>query len=280
MPDIELAALTEPQQHILRALLDEGGLSTSQLMLYVLPDLPNWRIYRELHRLREAGLVRGTRFYPLETHKHEVCWTLCAAGAQALAQPYPHRHQPYRLPTPGQLAHRSMGLEVGAALHDLGWTTLRPTAYNPRCPKPPLTPQSAIVRRAVQQHFAATAGAGDGATRPPVRLHPDQVPAGLNDWVAWPPDTPERPIVLVLHPPGASRSFWFRSAEKRHRPGTAGPTAGRKHLYQTLTAILPVLALLPSAALVGDYGPALRKAGFWVGTGTDLPPRLAILAPA
>jgi hypothetical protein len=279
MPDRSRGVLTEPQEHILQALLTEGGLSTAQLMLYVLPDLPNWRIYRELHRLRAAGLVRGTRFYPLEGHKHEVCWTLCAAGARALAQPYPHRHQPYRLPTPAQLAYKSMTLEINAALHDLGWTVLRPTFYNRHRPKPLLTPQSEVVRRAVQHHFAATAVPPIEALVPPVRLHPEQVPAGLNDWVAWSPTAPEQPVVLVLHPPGASRGFWLRPPDRHRRSGNGGSTAGRAHLYKTIAAILPVFAILPNGALVAEIGPWLRPAGCWVGTGADLLPRLASLGP-
>jgi hypothetical protein len=266
-----LHALTEVQRSILHALLAEGGLSTAQIMLYFLPALPNWRIYRELHRLRNAGLIRSTPFYPLNGHKSEVYWTLCAAGSRVLGHDYPHQHQPYRLPTPRQIAHKTSILEVCTALQDAGWNYVRPVVYNRCRPKPALTPQSEIIRRAIQQHFDVTPATLPSAEAPPApRLHPDHVPPGLNDWVAWHPTRPDHPIILVLHPPGATRGFWVRPLSRRQRHGRAPATPARAYLYRALAPILPVLAIFPSAELVAEYNPVLNSIGLQVGTYMDL----------
>ena len=107
MFDADPSALTELQRRILQALLVEGALSTSQLILYILPDLRNWQIYRALDRLRTCGLVRSSPLYPQRGSNSELCWRACAQGAQALGQPWPHTHRPYRQPTPMQIDHKT-----------------------------------------------------------------------------------------------------------------------------------------------------------------------------
>jgi hypothetical protein len=88
---------------------------------------------------------------------------------------------------------------------------------------------------------------------------PEQVP----DWVAYVPGQPERTVVLIPHPPYATRAFW---THRRTPPGgSPRPTpehTSRVDLYARLAAVVPVLAVFATAETGHHYAALLRQAHF------------------
>ena len=136
-------------------------------------------------------------------------------GARALERVIVHQEARYRVPTLAQLAHKAVSVRLAAILRNLDWVSVRPAPYNSAHPKPVETPQRQALCQAVAFHFAHTAPGTAG------RLPPSQVPGGLNEWVAWPADQPERPIVVILHPMGGTAHFWRTPKRRAGEPRPA-----------------------------------------------------------
>lgn len=239
--------LTDTQQYLLRILFEEGGLTTGLLGSCAMRE--RRRVLRALERLREQGLITSQPVGAAGEH----CWWLTYAGARALGHAVGHGEARYRAPSSTQLAQKAEVILLLNHLQMLGWEYLRPVVYNPGHPKPDDTPQRLAIYRAVEAHFQRT----PPSTAAP-RLHPSNVPVGLNDWVAWPPGEPERALVLILHPVGGTPHFWRTRA---HRVGgRAVGSPGRTQLYADVARIVPVIGLFATRELVADYTPLLRPA--------------------
>src|SRR4051812_13783296 len=246
MPLLTLPKLTRNQRRILEVLYEEGGLTTHLIERYVVPHYSAKRTFNELNKLRTWELIRSA---PIGAPgSDEFCWVLTYDGTRALERMVVHQDARYRLPSLAQLAHKTQTVRLAVLLRNLNWACVRPYPYNAVHPNPADTPQRLALVRAVAAHFARTPPGVPG------RLHPSQVPGGLNDWVAWPADQPERPLVLILHPVGGSYHFW-RSA-KRRGAGKERKVA-RLALYAEVGRVVPVLGVFASRTLATDYAPLL-----------------------
>ena len=254
--------LNRTQRHILQTLFDEGGLNTRLIESYVVPALSRREVGRELQHLRDdLHLIRSQ---PLTADENsEYCWFLTYAGARALERLVINTEARYRAPSIAQLDHKAVTLRLVVTLRNLNWTYIRPYPYNSTHPKPDDTPQRQALYLAVAAHFGRTPAT---ATAP--RLHPSQVPGGVNDWVAWPLDRPDKAIVVVIHPVGGTYHFW-RTAKRRGAARERIP--GRIQLYADLAPILPVIGLFAGRTLVTDYRPILQAAQIRAYTPDDLP---------
>jgi hypothetical protein len=260
MNPVPLPALTKNQRRILEALYEEGGLSTALIAQYVVPNYAKNRTVNALTRLRTLKLVSSQTIGVPGSEEH--CWVLTYGGARALERVIIHQEARYQVPTLAQLAHKAVSVRLAATLRNLDWAYVRPAPYNSAHPKPAETPQQQALSRAVAFHFAHTAPGTAG------RLHPSQVPGGLNDWVAWPADQAERPIVVILHPVGGTAHFW-RTA--RRRVAGQEQTPARTQVYGPVSRIVPVVGLFGSRTLAAGYGPLLAAAGFRAYAAEDLP---------
>src|SRR4051794_34952430 len=176
---LTIPSLTPTQRQILESLFQEGGLSTNLIAQYVVPGLVRNQVVNELTRLRELQLVSSAALGAGASE--EYGWVVRYAGARALGHRVMHTDARYRPPGRAQLDQKAMTLRLQVTMENLNWEYVRPGVYNGRHPKPVETPQRAALVRAVAAHFAATVPSAGT-----VRLHPSQVPGGLNDWVAWP----------------------------------------------------------------------------------------------
>jgi hypothetical protein len=262
MTSLTVPKLNRTQRHILQTLFDEGGLNTRLIERYVVPARSRREVGKELARLRDEGhLIQSV---PLTAEENsEYCWVLTYDGARALNRVVVNTEARYRAPSLAQLEHKAVTLRLVGTLRNLNWEHVRPYPYNSTHPKPADTPQRLALVRAVEAHFARTA---PGAGVP--RLHPSQVPGGLNDWVAWPAEAPERALVVIVHPVGGTYHFW-RTAKRRGGPRAVIP--GRLQLYGTLAPILPVLGLFGGRALATAYRPLLQAGQVQAVAPEDLP---------
>lgn len=245
--------LTGIQQRLLDTLFEEGGLNTKLIERYVLPTLSRRQVGKELAQLRAQHLVASQPLGAAEGS--EYCWFITYAGARALNRAVVHTDARYRAPTTIQLAHKALTLRLGATLLNLNWQYIPPYPYNSSHPKPDDTPQRQALYRAVDTHFQRTP---PGTTAP--RLHPSQVPKGVNDWVAWPTDHPDKAIVLIVHPIGGTQHFWRAGNLKQRGRPAQEHTPARTRLYADLAQILPVIGIFANPALAADYQPLLESA--------------------
>jgi hypothetical protein len=260
---------TPSQQRLLRALYDEGGLSTALLAQYVAADLSKSRLHRALTQLQAGGLIRS------QLVQQERCWVLHYNGTRALGCTPVHGEARYRFPTISQLAAKALSLQLTMTLRGLGWTWVRPVHYNPSHPKPDATPQYQAVYRAVAYHFQQhMEGAPDAAARAAPILHPSHVPAGQHDWVAWPVARPQQTVVLIIHPIGGTRHFWTTYDQARRKRSPARTAAARMQSYQPLAQILPVIGVFATWEQARDFTPLLATAHFHACTIADLAPFL------
>ena len=252
--------LVKNQRRLLEALFEEGGLSTTLIRRYVVPHFSRSQAVNELSHLRDRGLVASA---PLSADgREEHCWVLTYGGARALGRVVVYQEARYQAPSSTQLEHKALTLRLGVSLRTLNWAYLRPYPYNTAHPKPADTPQRLALVRAVAAHFARTP---PGAGTP--RLHPSQVPEGLNDWVAWPAGAPEQAVVIIVHPVGGTVHFW---RGVKQRGGRRGRTRARTLVYGELARIVPVVGLFASRELARDYTPILQAAQIHPQTGDDL----------
>lgn len=256
---------TPNQRRILEALYEEGGLSTPLLAQYVLADLSPSQLNRELMQLQMLGLVRG------QPVQHCLCWVLSYDGTRTLGHTPIHGEARYRFATISQLAARTLTLQLTMTLRSMGWAWVRPLSYNPGHPKPDDTPQYQAVYRAVEYHFRhAPADPDDADTLSAPLLHPSHVPAGLNDWVAWPRNLPHKAVVLIVHPLGGTRKFWTTYDHARKKRNPAKAIASRVQSYQPIAQILPVIGVFATEDQVHDFTPLLEAAHFQAYTVQDL----------
>lgn len=242
--------LNDLQSHFLRYLFEEGPLNTGLIHTHLAPAESRRQVGRTLEQLRTRGLVRSE---PLGATAHsEFCWIITYAGTRALGHRVVHAEARYRVPADYRLTAKALVLTLRATLDMMSWSYLRPQVYNPGHPKPDDTPQRQALYQAVAAHFARTA-ADTGAPR----LHPSQVPAGLNDWVAWPATAPERAVVLIPHPVGGTPHFWrYRARTSTRRPRVQ--ERGRAQVYADVGQILPVYGVFATPELLHDYQPILQ----------------------
>lgn len=231
--------LKEPAIRVLTSLFEHGGLTTSLLRQYIIPDVavPN----AVLTRLYTLGLVSRMLGYNGVTR--ESCWFLRVDGARQLNKVPQRGHAIYKLPTPLQLLQKESVLHLVQYFRSMDWCYLQPQLYNSAKPKPAETPQYQALYRVIEQQFNSKAAT---PTRP--CLHPSHIPPGLNDWVAWPQQHPNRPIILILHPPGGTPEFWNRPVQRFKAPTTLGTSKARIQLYADLIDRIPVLALFHDSA--------------------------------
>jgi hypothetical protein len=264
MPPLYELPLSEEQQVILQTLFEEGGLNTRLIATYVLPGQTQRQLAKVLEALRARELIASQALGAAQGS--EYCWFLTYAGARALGRRVAHGTACYRAPSREQLAQKGLILALVATLQTLNWQYVRPQPYNAARPKPAETPQRQVLYQAVAAHFARTVPAAGVP-----RLHPTQVPAGLNDWVAWPAGQEERAVVVIVHPLGGSPRFW----RQRHPPRRGGvrqeERLGRTHLYRELARIVPVLGLFATPELLRDYTPLLAGTPIRPVTGEELP---------
>jgi hypothetical protein len=245
--------LTAVQQHLLQTLFEEGGLNTHLIAQYVLPALSRRQVGKELVLLRDQGWVRSQALGTDEGS--EYCWVITYAGAGALQRAVVHTDTRYRVPSTIQLAQKALRLRLAVTLQTLNWAYLAPQPYNSSHPKPVETPQRQALVAAVAAHFSRTLpGAGVA------RLHPSQVPAGVNDWVAWPAEQAHKAIVVILHPVAGTQHFWREGTLKQRGRPSRERAPARTRLYADLARILPVIGVFATAELAADYGPLLERA--------------------
>ena len=100
------------------------------------------------------------------------------------------------------------------------------------------------------------------------------MPAGLNDWVAWPVVRPQQTVVLIIHPIGGTRHFWTTYHQARRKRSPARTAAARMQSYQPLAQILPVIGVFATWEQARDFTPLLDTAHFHACTIADLAPFL------
>ena len=261
---LSIPTVTNTQRRILQALFEEGGLSTALIAQYIVPGLSKNQTVNELSRLRSLRLIASQPIGAAGTEEH--CWYLRYDGSRVLGRAVLHTEARYRAPTISQLDHKALTLRLIATFHSLNWEFVRPAIYNSVHHKPDATPQHQALYRAVDAHFQRTNPADT-----PFRLHPSQVPPGLNDWVAWPASQPQKAAVFIVHPVSGTRHFWQTRERKQKGQASQDRTPARTHLYADVAGILPVIGLFATRELVHDYAPILRPARIRAYTLDDLP---------
>jgi hypothetical protein len=237
-----------PQQaRILTTLAEWKQLTTTQIWHYLAPAQPRASIQKVLWKLQRRHLVRGVATEPQQGGASEYYWMLLEAGAKALGIAY---HQQYRRrPSMTTLEHRGLLLALLSAGAQAGWELLRPTSME--------------AARQMEQHLIAAVLARDGGALPEPGRVGAIVPSTIPDWVAYVPGQPARTMLLIPHPPSATRAFW------RHQqtPTTQAPRRrpARLALYARLAAWVPVVGVFTTADAGQAYAPLLRQVGFgWV----------------
>jgi hypothetical protein len=241
------ARVGSQQARILAALAEWKQLTTPQLWRYLTPEQPRAFTQKRLWLLQQRHLIRGVPTQPQQGGVSDYYWMLLEAGANALGIPY---HQQYRRrPSLTTLEHRGLLLAVLSAGAQAGWSMLRPAT-------------NTEAARQVEQHLIAAVLARGGQRLPEPGRVGAIVPNTIPDWVATVPGQSARTILLIPHPPSATRAFW------RHQENTKGAARRRPMrlaLYARLAAWLPVVGVFSSASVGQSYAPLLRGAGFgWV----------------
>ncbi len=155
-----------------------------------------------------------------------------------------------------------------------GWTLLRPIPYSPSLPRPAETPQYQQLVKAVlaYEHHEIDRLLAAGHSQASLQGRLDRanagqvgavVPTGVNDYVAYRPGQPTLTVLIIPHPPYATRSFWTRKPEPgRQQPAQRGRRDSRVDRYERLATILPVVAVFASEEIARQYEPLLTQAGF------------------
>lgn len=165
------------------------------------------------------------------------------------------------------LEYRGLQLALRTAVESAGWRLIPP-------PTPPgkASPHEQHIIAAVLAHegHALAALRAQGQTSQQLQTRQDRyaqglvgavVPEEVPDYVAYVPEQPERTVVLIPHPPYATRSFW---SHRREQPpdGSTRRRPARVDLYERLAAVIPVVAVFATTESSQPYVPLLRRAGF------------------
>jgi hypothetical protein len=250
---------------ILRLLAEWKQLTTTQIWQYLDADKPRRYTQQLLGRLQHGRLVRGVDIAPRQGMWSEHYWMLLERGAQALGIAYGQQYR--RRPTTAALEYRGLQLALRTAVESAGWQLLLPDG-SPEKPGP--QEQQLIAAALAHEGHALTALRAQGELPQQVQTRQQRyeqglvgalVPAQVPDYVVHAPGHPERTVVLIPHPPYATRAFWSHRREqpldqpRHHR-------LARVELYGRLATVIPVVAVFATAESSQPYAALLRRAGF------------------
>ena len=104
------------------------------------------------------------------------------------------------------------------------------------------------------------------------------LPRFVNDWVAYWPDDPTRTVLLIPQPPHAGIGFWLNKPAPARRSADPPRRESRLTRYRRLAAMLPVIAVFPTAATAAPYTTILTAGGFEWATVAGISVRLTRVA--
>ena len=250
---------------VLALLAEWKQLTTSQIWQYLDPDKPRRYTQQLLWRLQQQRMIRGVDLSPRQGTRSEHYWLLLERGAQALGIAYGQQYR--RRPTTAVIQYRGMQLALRTAVESAGWQLIAP---HPAPQKPDPQEQQLIAAVLAQEGHTLAALRAQG--QPPEQLQSRQdrykqglvgamVPDVVPDYVAYDPSQPERTVVIIPHPPYATRAFWSHRREQALN-GSSRRRPARVDLYGRLAVIIPVVAVFATVESSRPYAPLLQRAGF------------------
>jgi hypothetical protein len=288
-PSASERPLSVPKQAVLALLADWRQLTTSQIWQALYPAKTRDYMKHLLHTLAQQRLIGGAALQPEQGAVAEYYWWLRPQGAALAGVRYGKQFR--RRPTVTTIRYRGLHLALIAAVAEAGWTLLRPVRYNRTQPRPAETAHGQQLVTAVLAQEGQTLtdlfARGYDRARLQERIARYQagqvgalVPPGVNEYVAYLPDQPQRTLVLIPHPPAATRSFWTRHRAASARPALAGsPRDSRLARFARLARVLPIIGVFDTEELAAQYAPLLEGGGFRCVLSTELAAPLRHLAP-
>jgi hypothetical protein len=249
---------------ILRLLAEWKQLTTTQIWQYLDADKPRRYTQQLLGRLQQQRMVRGVDLSPRQGTRSEHYWLLLERGAQALGIAYGQQYR--RRPTTAALEYRGLQLALRMAVERAGWQFLPPGTSLEK-PDPRVRQLITAVLNREGHALAALQAQGSLSQQLQSRRNRYEhglvgavVPDAVPDCVAYGAGHPERTVVLIPHPPYATRAFWSH----RHAQPPDGPTRrlARVDLYARLATVIPVVAVFATAESGQPYAALLRRSRF------------------
>ena len=282
LPAAAVAPLHPKGREILALLAHWKTLTTEQITRYLWDQWPTTGATQAVFAdLVAQRMIRDRVLAPERGATSPHYWQLLTAGARAVGVPYAGQYR--KRPTQAMIGYRGLLLELIRQIVAAGWQFLPPHIARP---SDPLREDSAqrltvTVRDYLGRELAARAAAGESdqalaedRAQYQAGLIGAVLPRFVNDWVAYLPDDPTRTVLLIPQPPHAGLGFWLNKPAPPHRAAAPPRRESRLTRYRRLAAMLPVIAVFPTAGSAAPYSAILTAGGFEWATVAHIATRL------